>query len=233
MSKYVQLFYSKTLILVYAISMILTFLLGLVNVYKLTYRSEEFSTAFFAFSLVLFFVLFFVLESNRIYQFFRTVNIRLLPVKTRRLYFYNLLYSTSIGIGFFLGNTIIGIVMNFSLLNIPFSLKEAWIVQVSAIVDIIVFFLVIQFLVCIYSATRQFVQKRFRWILEILLFAVFICLMNYLSAFDLGPVLETVATLFGLKNELYVRVMLQLITGIVYFNLSVWVIDRYVEAGDQ
>ncbi|OJG69276.1 hypothetical protein RV09_GL000675 [Enterococcus moraviensis] len=213
--------------------MILTFLLGLVNVYNLTYRSEEFSTAFFAFSLVLFFILFFVLESNRIYQFFRTANIRLLPVKTRRLYFYNLLYSTSIGIGFFLGNTIIGIVMNFSLLNIPFSLKEAWIVQVSAIVDIIVLFLVIQFLVCIYSATRQFVQKRFRWILEILLLAVFICLMNYLSAFDLGSVLETVAMLFGLKNELYVRVMLQLITGIVYFNLSVWVIDRYVEAGDQ
>ncbi|OJG93217.1 hypothetical protein RV15_GL001249 [Enterococcus silesiacus] len=203
------------------------------NVYNVNQHSVEFSIVFLAFSIMLFFVLFFVLETNRIYQFFRTTDFRLLPVSTRTLYFYNLVFSTIVGVSFFIGNVIIGIIMNYLILNIPFSLNGTWIEGIAAIVDIVVLFLIIQFLVCIYSAIKQFIQKKFRWILEIILFIIFTMLMEHLSVFDLGIIKWLEMNTLGLKQELYFRVILQLVTACFYFSLSIWMINRYVEAGDQ
>lgn len=233
MIKFFRLFFSKPLFLVYSASLLLTFLLGLVNVYNVNQHSVAFSIVFLTFSIMLFFVLFFVLETNRIYQFFRTTDFRLLPVSTSTLYFYNLVFSTIVGVSFFIGNVTIGVIMNYLILNIPFSLNVTWIEGIAAIVDIVVLFLIIQFLVCIYSAIKQFIQKKFRWILEIILFIIFMTLMEHLSVFDLGIIKWLETNTLGLKQELYFRVILQLVTAGFYFSLSIWMINRYVEAGDK
>lgn len=233
MIKFFRLFFSKPLFLVYSASLLLTFLLGLVNVCNVNQHSVAFSIVFLTFSIMLFFVLFFVLETNRIYQFFRTTDFRLLPVSTSTLYFYNLVFSTIVGVSFFIGNVTIGVIMNYLILNIPFSLNVTWIEGIAAIVDIVVLFLIIQFLVCIYSAIKQFIQKKFRWILEIILFIIFMTLMEHLSVFDLGIIKWLETNTLGLKQELYFRVILQLVTAGFYFSLSIWMINRYVEAGDK
>lgn len=233
MTKFFRLFYSKTLFLAYGASWILTLFFGLVNVYNVNRQSVEFSTAFFAFSVVIFFLLFFVLESNRIYQFFRATDIRLLPVSTGKLYFYNIIFSIVVGASFFIGNAMIGLMMNYIVIHLPIDFNLNLIECIAAIVDIVVVFLVIQFLVCLYSAIRQFVQKRFRCFLEIALFIIFTILMDYFSAFDLGRMSTLVANAFGLKQELYFRIALQVLTAFLYFSLSIWVINRYVEAEDR
>lgn len=233
MIKLFRLFFSKTLILVYSVTCLLTIFLGLVNVYNVKQQSTDFSAAFLAFSIMIFLLLFFVLESNRIYQFFRETDYRLLPISTRKLYFYNVIFSTIVGFVFFIGNAFIGVVVNYTIINIPFDLSTTWIEGVAAIVDIVVLFLVVQFLIFIYSASKQFIQKRFRWIAEILLFIVFMILMDHFSGFDLGILKGLVRNTFGLKQEIYFRVMLQLVTACLYFNLSIWLINRYVEAGDK
>ncbi len=233
MTKFFRLFFSKTLFLIYSISLVLTFLLGLVNVYSVGRHSVEFSMAFLVFSIMIFFLLFFVLESNRIYQFFRTTDFRLLPVNTGTLYFYNLVFSVIVGVSFFIGNVIIGVMTNYVIINIPFAIDTTWLEGLAATVDVIVLFLIIQFLVCIYSAIKQFVQKKFRWILEIILFILFTFLMDRLSVFDLNIIKWLEVDRLGLEQELYFRVILQLVIACFYFSLSIWTINRYVEAGDK
>ncbi len=159
---------------------------------------------------MIYFLLFFVLESNRIYQFFRTADFRLLPISTSRLYVYNLIFSMLVGIIFFIGNVIIGVMINYLALKIPFILDATWIEVVAAVIDSVVLFLVVQFLVCIYSAMNQFVQKRFRWVLEIVLFILFMILIDYLSGFDLGAAKGVVMTYFGIQHEVYFRMIVQL-----------------------
>lgn len=232
MIKLFRLFFSKKNLFLYSTTLILTFLLGLVNVYNINQQSAEFSRAFLLFSLMIYFLLFFVLESNRIYQFFRTADFRLLPISTSRLYVYNLIFSMLVGIIFFIGNVIIGVMINYLTLKIPFIWDVTWIEVVAAVIDSVVLFLVVQFLVCIYSAMNQFVQKRFRWVLEIVLFILFMILIDYLSRFDLGAVKGVVMTYFGIQQEVYFRMIVQLVTAGLYFSLSIWVINRYVEAGD-
>ncbi|OTN86359.1 hypothetical protein A5819_003193 [Enterococcus sp. 7E2_DIV0204] len=232
MIKLFRLFFSKKNLFLYSTTLILTFLLGLANVYNINQQSTDFSRAFLLFSLMIYFLLFFVLESNRIYQFFRTADFRLLPISTSRLYVYNLIFSMLVGIIFFIGNVIIGVMINYLALKIPFILDATWIEVVAAVIDSVVLFLVVQFLVCIYSAMNQFVQKRFRWVLEIVLFILFMILIDYLSGFDLGAAKGIVMTYFGLQHEVYFRMIVQLVTASLYFSLSIWVINRYVEAGD-
>lgn len=201
--------FKKNLFL-YSTTLILTFLLGLANVYNINQQSADFSRAFLLFSLMIYFLLFFVLESNRIYQFFRTADFRLLPISTSRLYVYNLIFSMLVGIIFFIGNVIIGVMINYLALKIPFILDATWIEVVAAVIDSVVLFLVVQFLVCIYSAMNQFVQKRFRWVLEIVLFILFMILIDYLSGFDLGAAKGVVMTYFGIQHEVYFRMIVQL-----------------------
>ena len=232
MIKLFRLFFSKKNLFLYSTTLILTFLLGLANVYNINQQSAEFSRAFLLFSLMIYFLLFFVLESNRIYQFFRTADFRLLPISTSRLYVYNLIFSMLVGIIFFIGNVIIGVMINYLTLKIPFIWDVTWIEVVAAVIDSVVLFLVVQFLVCIYSAMNQFVQKRFRWVLEIVLFILFMILIDYLSGFDLGAAKGVVMTYFGIQQEVYFRMIVQLVTASFYFSLSIWVINRYVEAGD-
>ncbi|MBO0440178.1 hypothetical protein [Candidatus Enterococcus ikei] len=233
MIKLFRLFFSKTLILVYSVTWILTILLGFINVYNVKQQSADFSAAFLSFSIMIFFLLFFVLESNRIYQFFRDTDYRLLPISTRKLYFCNVIFSTIVGFSFFIGNAIIGVLINYTIINIPLDISISWIDGVAAIVDVVVLFLVVQFLVCIYSASKQFIQKRFRWISEIALFVLFMILMDRFSGFDLGIIKGFVIDTFGMKQEIYFRVILQVVTACLYFNLSIWVINRFVEAGDK
>ncbi|WP_086444661.1 hypothetical protein [Candidatus Enterococcus lemimoniae] len=232
MIKLFRLFFSKKNLFLYSTTLILTFLLGLANVYNINQQSTDFSRAFLLFSLMIYFLLFFVLESTRIYQFFRTADFRLLPISTSRLYVYNLIFSMLVGIIFFIGNVIIGVMINYLALKIPFILDATWIEVVAAVIDSVVLFLVVQFLVCIYSAMNQFVQKRFRWVLEIVLFILFMILIDYLSGFDLGAAKGIVMTYFGLQHEVYFRMIVQLVTASLYFSLIIWVINRYVEAGD-
>ena len=232
MIKLFRLFFSKKNLFLYSTTLILTFLLGLANVYNINQQSAEFSRAFLLFSLMIYFLLFFVLESNRIYQFFRTADFRLLPISTSRLYVYNLIFSMLVGIIFFIGNVIIGVMINYLTLKIPFIWDVTWIEVVAAVIDSVVLFLMVQFLVCIYSAMNQFVQKRFRWVLEIVLFILFMILIDYLSGFDLGAAKGVVMTYFGIQHEVYFRMIVQLVTASLYFSLSIWVINRYVEAGD-
>lgn len=233
MIKLFRIFFSKTLILVYSATLFLTLFLGCVNVYNIKQHSVEFSTAFLIFSILAYFILFFVLESNRIYQFFRTVDFRLLPISTGKLYVYNVIFSSIVGIIFFIGNATIGLIINYFMIKIPFVLDITWLKGITAVIDIVVLFLMIQFLICIYASIKQFVQKRFRWILEIVLFIVFMFLIDYLSVWDLDILKRIVISTFGLKQEIYFRLITQLVIAGGYFSLSIWLIDRYVEAGDR
>lgn len=230
MTKFFRLFFSKTIMFLYSSTLIFTVLLGLVNVYNSNQQSAVFSRAFLFFSIMIYLVLFFVLESNRIYQFFRTVEFRLLPISTRKLFGYNLLFSAAVGSAFFIGNMLIGVLINYVVINIPVALEIAWFELIAGVVDTLVVFLLVQFLVCIYSATKHFVQKRFRCFLEIGLFLLFILLLDYVSGFDLGGIMTEY---FGVKQEFYFRLIVQFVTACLYFNLSIWMIDRYVEAGDH
>lgn len=228
-----RLFYSKTLFLAYGVSLFISFLMGLANVYSGRQQSVDLSFALFLFSIILYFILFFVLESNRIYQFFRTSDFRLLPISTRKLYRCNLLFSGIVGIVFFIGTFLVSVIMNYTIINIPFQIGITWSGIIVAAIDIFVLFLIVQFLVYLSSTAKYFVQKRYRWILEIVLFIVFWILFEWLLSFGFDLLEGNMLHYFGLKDNVYSKVIVQLISACIYFNLSIWVIDRYMEVGDR
>lgn len=233
MIKLFRLFFSKSLFLAYSGSLIITFLLGLANVYSKSQQSAFTSNGIVFISIFFYFILFFVLESNRMYQFFRTTNFRLLPISTGKMYLYNLIFSGIVGFCFFIGNMIVGVIMNNVIINIPFQIDATWIEIAAAALDIIVLFLTVQVVVYGLAVARQFVQKKYQWIIRVSLFIVLSMLLDHLPEFSLDILKGSLFNYLGLESVIYFGVTIQIVVVCIYAKLSVWIIDRYVEAGDQ
>ncbi|MEI5992852.1 hypothetical protein [Candidatus Enterococcus mansonii] len=221
---------AKKHILLYSSTFVVTGLLGLVSILNVEQRSTELSFGLLFFSLVFYFILFFVVETNRIYQFFQTIQFRLLPISTQRLYLYNVLFSLMIGVLFFIGNMIVGVIVQFLLVNVDVYLLMTWQEFLITVLEMISLFLSIQFIFYLSLVFQRWVQKSIRLYLGIGLFLLLGLLLNHLSFFISKISKDFLVTVFGVSQKNLVILSLQSISIVGYFILTTWIINQFIEA---